>query len=124
MKSNMRVALVACRNVAGFYAGTLRAHPELEVAGVMDCDAGRTARFAACYKLSAYLLLDDALNDPSVSVVVNLTNPRSHFAASCRYLEAGKHVYSEKLREEARVGTINNREPLQLFKYVPIPRAA
>jgi predicted dehydrogenase len=36
------------------------------------------------------------LEDPRVEVVVNLTNPESHFTVSKASLEAGKHVYSEK----------------------------
>jgi predicted dehydrogenase len=43
-----------------------------------------------------YGSLDDVLNDGKVQLVVNLTNPRSHFAVSSACLAAGKHVYSEK----------------------------
>jgi predicted dehydrogenase len=91
-----RIALVGCGYVAHFYIGTMRAHPELEIAGVMDCDAERSARLAAQYKVPTYSSLDDVLKDPSIAIVVNLTNPRSHYEVSRRCLEAGKHVYSEK----------------------------
>ncbi len=91
-----RIALVGCGFVADYYIGTMQAHPELEIAGVMDCDGQRSAHFAAYYKLPTYSSLDDVLKDPSISVVANLTNPRSHYEVSRRCLEAGKHVYSEK----------------------------
>jgi predicted dehydrogenase len=40
--------------------------------------------------------LDDLLADARVELVLNLTNPRSHFEVTRACLEAGKHVYSEK----------------------------
>ena len=46
-----RIALVGCGYVADYYIGTMQAHPELEIAGVMDRDAERSAHFAAYYKL-------------------------------------------------------------------------
>ncbi len=91
-----RIALVGCGFVADYYIGTMPAHPELEIAGVMDCEAERSAHFGAYYKLPTYSSLDDVLKDPSVSIVANLTNPRNHYEVSRRCLEAGKHVYSEK----------------------------
>jgi predicted dehydrogenase len=40
--------------------------------------------------------LDELLRDETVEIVVNLTNPHSHYEVSRRALEAGRHVYSEK----------------------------
>ena len=40
--------------------------------------------------------MDDLLADPSIAVVVNLTNPASHFEVTKASLNADKHVYSEK----------------------------
>ncbi len=114
-----RIALVGCGFVADYYVGTLPAHPELEIAGVMDCDAERSTHFAAYYKLPLYSSLDDVLKDPSISIVVNLTNPRSHYEVSRRCLEAGKHVYSEKplalqLSEAEQLVDLAQRKGLQL----------
>jgi predicted dehydrogenase len=36
------------------------------------------------------------LEDRTVEIVLNLTNPKSHFSVSKACLKAGKHVYSEK----------------------------
>jgi len=44
----------------------------------------------------AYADLAELLADPDVVIVVNLTDPESHYAISSSALEAGKHVYSEK----------------------------
>jgi predicted dehydrogenase len=92
----MRVAIVGCGFVADYYVRTLPVHPELELVGVMDRDPERSKRFAQYYSLSRYESLDELLTDPRVEIVLNLTNPASHFEVSKRALHAGKHVYSEK----------------------------
>jgi predicted dehydrogenase len=91
----MRIAIVGCGYVADYYIATLPNHP-LELAGVFDRDPGRAERFATYHRLRRYSSLDEVLGDPSVELVVNLTNPRSHFEVSSAALMAGKHVYTEK----------------------------
>jgi predicted dehydrogenase len=90
------IAIVGCGFVADFYAATLPLHPELELLGVMDQDDSRAAKFASRHGVKTYPSLKALLDDPHVEVIVNLTNPGSHFAVSKACLEAGKHVYSEK----------------------------
>jgi predicted dehydrogenase len=90
------VAVVGCGNVAPFYCNQFPKHPMLHLVGLMDRDNQRSSAFAAYYSVRKYSLLDDVLNDSRVQLVLNLTNPRSHFAVSKACLEAGKHVYSEK----------------------------
>lgn len=75
---------------------TLRYHPSLELAGVFDCRLDHARHFAAHYQVACYQSLEELLADERIEIVVNLTNPRSHFAISKAALEAGKHVYSEK----------------------------
>ncbi len=92
----MRLGIVGCGFVADYYVQTLSNYPELEVIGVTDRDPARSARFAAFYALPEYKSVDDLLNDSRVDVVLNLTNPRSHYEVTRACLMAGKHVYSEK----------------------------
>jgi predicted dehydrogenase len=91
-----KIAFVGCGFVADYYVDTLRNHPQVELIGVMDRDQERAAKFSTYYAIPTYTTLDDLLNDTRVDLVVNLTNPSSHFAISKACLEAGKHVYSEK----------------------------
>jgi predicted dehydrogenase len=90
------VAIVGCGNIAAFYLSTLSRHSILELRGVMDRNASRSAAYARYYLVPEYGSLDAMLNDQAVKLVINLTNPRSHFAISKACLEADKHVYSEK----------------------------
>lgn len=92
----MRVAIVGCGYVADYYLTTLRNHPSLELLGVYDRDEARAAAFSRFHGTPAYDSLAALLADPRVEMVLNLTNPASHFEVSRAALLAGKHVYSEK----------------------------
>ncbi|MGD0797000.1 MAG: Gfo/Idh/MocA family oxidoreductase [Acidobacteriaceae bacterium] len=92
----MNLAIVGCGFVADYYLTTLALHPELKILGVMDRDAGRAELLSKTYGVAKYATLDELLGDNRVELVLNLTNPRSHFEVSKAALLAGKHVYSEK----------------------------
>lgn len=92
----MRVAIVGCGFVADYYLKTLQRHPELKLMGVMDRVPERAERFSEYHSVPRYDTFDDLLKDPNVDIVLNLTNPRSHYQVSRDCLAAGKHVYSEK----------------------------
>jgi predicted dehydrogenase len=92
----MRIAIVGCGYVADQYAQTLFEHRELEVNGVMDRNRERAEQFASFHKVPRYPTLQAMLDDADVELVLNLTNPRSHFEVTNACLRAGKHVYSEK----------------------------
>ncbi len=92
----MKIAIVGTGFVADLYLATRAMHPRVEVAGVYDRDAARLRQFATFHGVKAYESLEQVLDDASVQIVVNLTNPRSHYEISKAALDAGKHVYSEK----------------------------
>lgn len=90
------LAFIGCGYVADMYLKTLSLHPQLQLAGVWDRDACRLKQFAEYYSVPVFASLDDLLNDSRVQIVVNLTNPASHFETTRAALNAGKHVYCEK----------------------------
>jgi len=93
----MRIAIIGCGFVADYYMQSLHRYPALELAAVMDRDAARVARFAAHHRIDCVRpTLDAVLADASIGMVLNLTNPDSHYEVSAAALRAGKHVYSEK----------------------------
>lgn len=93
----MRIAIIGCGFVADFYMQSLPLYPGLELVAVMDRDVQRGRDFAAFHRLDCLVTTIDAvLADPRVEMVLNLTNPDSHFEVSRACLLAGKHVYSEK----------------------------
>lgn len=92
----MNVAIVGCGYVAEFYGRTLSNYPHLTLVGAYDNNPVHLRAFVARWPGRAYASLADVLQDASVELVINLTNPRAHFEINRACLEAGKHVYSEK----------------------------
>ena len=90
------VAMVGGGYVADFYVNTLVNHPQIQLIGVFDRDAARARQFCTFHALDRYDGIDAVLKDDRVEIIVNLTNPESHYAVSKASLEAGKHVCSEK----------------------------
>jgi len=90
------IAIIGCGYVADFYLNTLKDYPELKVSGIYDKQPDRMEHLAREYGHPTYNSLDELLKDDEVSIVVNLTNPGSHYEINRAALEAGKHVYSEK----------------------------
>lgn len=96
MSSVTSIAIVGCGFVADYYMATIEAYPQLNIAGVYDIDDERLKVFCDYYSLTAYDSFDAVLADTEVELILNLTDPRSHYAISQQCLLAGKHVYSEK----------------------------
>jgi predicted dehydrogenase len=92
----MNIAVVGCGFVADSYLSTLTSYPELKLLGLTDLDHSRSALLAQRHPTRIYPTLTDLLSDPAVDLVLNLTNPSSHYDVSRAALLAGKHVYSEK----------------------------
>ena len=92
----MNFAILGCGYVADFYMATLDDYPDLQITGVFDTDTERLSAFSSHYEVDAYPEFEALQKDENVQLVLNLTNPRSHFETTKVCLEAGKHVYSEK----------------------------
>ena len=92
----MKCAVIGCGYIADHYAATRSAHPQVEWTQAWDQDASRLESSARRWNVRAARGLHEICDSPDVDVVLNLTNPRSHYEITRRCLEAGKHVYSEK----------------------------
>ena len=92
----MQIAMIGCGFIADLYLQCIKTYPSLQLIGVTDRDMNRADHFGSCYGLPVYASVDELLSDKRVEIVLNLTNPRSHYAVSKACLQAGKHVYSEK----------------------------
>ncbi|MEJ1357422.1 MAG: Gfo/Idh/MocA family oxidoreductase [Candidatus Sedimenticola sp. (ex Thyasira tokunagai)] len=90
------IAFIGCGFVADYYAATIDKYTDIELIGVYDKDRERLKKFTDYYDLNAFDSLQDLLDDKSIKVVLNLTDPRSHYKISLQCLEFNKHVYSEK----------------------------
>ncbi|OBZ93209.1 oxidoreductase [Pararhizobium polonicum] len=96
MSGQTGIAFIGTGFVADYYMTTLANHPQLRLTGVWDIDRARLRQFSDYWKVHAYSSAEEALADPAVAIVVNLTPPESHHAVNRAALLAGKHVYCEK----------------------------
>ncbi len=92
----LRVAIAGCGNIAGPYAKTMQAYPQVQLLGATDVFPARAEALVAQYGGRAYASLDELLADPAVDLVLNLTIHHAHPEVITKCLEAGKHVHSEK----------------------------
>ncbi|AWN22159.1 gfo/Idh/MocA family oxidoreductase [Deinococcus irradiatisoli] len=92
----IRLAIIGCGVIAGPYAQDIQGFKSLKLHGCFDVDTDKARRYAETHGCRAYASLEEALGDPDVDVVVNLTVLPAHYSVNKQALEAGKHVYSEK----------------------------
>jgi predicted dehydrogenase len=92
----VRIGILGCGNVSDLYFEGLALHDFLEVIACADLDSGRAEQKAAQYGIPRVQAPDELLADPDVELVVNLTPPQAHAAASLEAVGSGKHVWSEK----------------------------
>lgn len=91
------VTLIGCGYVADLYMRSFAVMPGIRVLGAHDRDAERQAAFCAHWKVPPLTDVDAVIDaTPRNGLVLNLTNPRDHFALTHRLLLAPRHVWSEK----------------------------
>jgi predicted dehydrogenase len=92
----MNLAIVGCGYVAESYCKTLGNYAELKLVGAYDHNNRNLRSLCDLWSVRSYDSLEQLLAEPSIEMVLNLTNPSSHYEITNRCLDAGKHVYSEK----------------------------
>jgi predicted dehydrogenase len=92
-----RVSIIGCGFVADLYMRSLATFSHVLVDRVYDRDANRLMQFCTHWDLNPVHSLTEFFDGlPKGSLILNLTNPKSHFEVNKACLEAGHHVYSEK----------------------------
>ncbi len=92
-----RLLIIGTGYVADLYLRSLKLYPEIEIAGCYDRNPERLSQFCAYWSLPALNSFEALLKLAAPGdILLNLTNPSAHYDVSCKGLEAGLHVYSEK----------------------------
>jgi len=94
--SPLGVAIVGCGNISGQYLRHLVTFPDVRVLFCADVDTERAKARAAAYDVPAAGSVQQALDQPGVELVVNLTIPAAHAEVASAAIAAGKHVWNEK----------------------------
>ncbi len=93
----VKTAIVGCGMISDAYLSTMiNKFKILEVVGCCDLDAAKAQEKSQKYGIKV-LSLEEILADASIEIVVNLTTPVVHYLVIKQLLEAGKHVYTEKV---------------------------
>lgn len=95
------ISIIGTGFVADLYMRSLETFPDIKLLKVYDRDPVRLKRFSDFWKVTpagslAELLAENGTPAEIPDLVLNLTNPGSHYEISKCCLEAGRHVYSEK----------------------------
>ena len=115
----VKTAIVGCGMISESYLNTLtNKFKIIQLAGCCDTNAERAQEKAQKYGIPA-LTMEQLLADTSIELVINLTTPVAHYAVIKQLLEAGKHVYTEKvlsveLEQAGELVEIANRKGLYL----------
>lgn len=91
-----KIAIIGTGFVADMYVKTLPNHPHLGLVAVYDSDFERLKLHSSRWNVPAFEDIEKLLQKSGAEIILNLTNPRSHFAVTKQCLESGRHVYSEK----------------------------
>ncbi len=115
----VKVATIGCGKISDAYLATMISNFKiLDVVACCDHHPDRAEETARKYDLKV-MTGDEIMADPSIELVVNLTQPTAHYTVIKQMLQAGKHVYTEKvltleLAEAAELVGIANRKNLYL----------
>ncbi|MDR1419575.1 MAG: Gfo/Idh/MocA family oxidoreductase [Treponema sp.] len=92
----VKTAVAGCGMISGIYLENMTgAFDILEVAGCCDIKKERMEDRASKYGIRQ-MSMEEILDDKSIELVLNITDPKNHHLVSSQALNAGKHLYSEK----------------------------
>ncbi len=92
----LNVGLVGSGFVSDYYMRTVKDYSNFKIIGVFDLIKERAQRFSNHYNVPLYDSYESMLANKEIDIILNLTNPHSHYEVSKQALLHGKHVYCEK----------------------------
>jgi predicted dehydrogenase len=91
----VKVAVIGCGVISRAYVENAPAFESYELVACADLDCRQAEALGKASGLSV-VSVDEAIDDPAIDVILNLTPPLAHASITARALAAGKHVYTEK----------------------------
>lgn len=94
----VKTAVVGCGMISNSYIHNLNhLFTVVDLAAVCDVNPEAARQKAETYGVAKSMTLDEIAADPAIELVVCLTPAPIHYSVMKRMLEAGKHVYTEKM---------------------------
>lgn len=98
MYQKVKTAVVGCGSISSIYIRNLKElFTIIDLVALCNRTRSKAEQKAAEFEIPRVMTLEELAADPEIELVVNLTPPGSHYEVTRRMLEAGKHVYSEKV---------------------------
>ena len=94
----IRVAVIGCGSISDIYMSNIQSgkFQVLELVACSDLYPAAMEAKAEKYGCKA-MTTEEICADPTIDMVINLTIPAAHYPVIKQCLEAGKHVFSEKM---------------------------
>ena len=93
----VRTAVIGCGMISGqYFENCVKRFNVLDVVACADIVPERAQKAAETYGLRV-MTDEEIYGDPDIEMVINITNPTSHYEVTRAALLAGKHVHSEKM---------------------------
>ena len=93
----LNVGLIGCGHISETYFRSRDYFNNINITTCADINIEAAKKCADEYNIIAKNV-DDILEDKTIDVILNLTNPTSHYQTIKNTLLAGKHYYFEKPR--------------------------
>lgn len=94
----VKIGIIGCGAISKIYMVNLtNLFSITELIAVADLKREAAEAAAKQFGIEKVLSVEEMLNDPEVEMVINLTGPAAHYSVIKQCLEAGKHVYTEKM---------------------------
>ncbi len=91
----LKVGLIGCGNIAETYFRSQQYFNNIEIISCADINAEASKKCAQEHNIEAKEV-EELLNDSAIDIVLNLTNPASHYEVIKKTLFSDKHSYCEK----------------------------
>ena len=102
----VKTALVGCGNISDIYFENAAKWDIIDMVACANRTFARAEEKAKQHNIPQALSIEDALADPDIELIINLTTPDVHAEIGLAALRAGKSVYNEKplaiKREDAK----------------------
>lgn len=103
----VKTAIVGCGNISSIYIENAQQWDILDLVACANRTLPRAQAQAEKYGVPRAITIDQALADPDIELIINLTTPDVHAEIGLAALRAGKSVYNEKPlaieRDDARL---------------------
>ncbi|MBT4124752.1 MAG: Gfo/Idh/MocA family oxidoreductase [Chloroflexi bacterium] len=92
----VRIGVIGCGVISGIYFQNLTNFEAVEVVACADLNAAAAQAVVDKYPSIKAVSTEALLADPTIEIVLNLTQPKFHNEVMRAGIAAGKHVYGEK----------------------------